>query len=284
MQGDGMISIIMPAHNEMQVIRASLEGLMPGVESGEFELIVVCNGCTDSTTSVVRSVSDKIICIEVDRPSKTHALNVGDATAHYFPRVYMDADIQLSSDGIKSMAVDIRNRSLLAVSPCMKMKLAHSSWMVKAYYDVWSGLPYCQAGMIGVGVYVLSEEGRSKFGAFPDIIADDGFVRLQFSDAQRSAVAGVDAVVTAPSGLFGLIKIKTRSRLGEYELKSKFPALFQHDQKNYGEAVLAALQWSTVVNVMIYFTVNIMTRIRAKIQMRSNKELEWERDESSRLL
>ena len=279
-----MITIIMPAHNEMAVIGASLQGLMPGVESGAFEVVVICNGCTDNTANVVRSVSDKILCLEVDTPSKTNALNVGDAAAHYFPRVYMDADIQLSTDGIEKMAAELNNKKLLAVSPCMNMKISHSSWMVKAYYNVWSRLPYCQAGMIGVGVYVLSEEGRGKFGEFPDIIADDGFVRLQFSDEQRGAVTGVESVITAPSKLSGLIKIKTRSRLGEYELRSKFPALFQHDQKNYGGAALAILQWNTVASVMIYFAVNIMTRMRAKMQLKSKKELEWERDESSRLL
>jgi len=164
------------------------------------------------------------------------------------------------------------------------MRMSHSSWLVKAYYDVWSTLPYCRAGMIGVGVYALSEAGRDRFGDFPDIVADDGFVRLQFSDDERCAVVSVDSVVTAPSGLSGLIKIKTRSRLGEYELRSKFPALFQSDHKAYGTAVFGALKWGTLLQTMIYLCVNIITRIRAKAQLKSNKKMGWERDESSRLV
>jgi hypothetical protein len=42
--------------------------------------------------------------------------------------------------------------------------------------------------MIGVGSYGLSASGRSRFAEFPDVIADDGFVRLQFRAGERVSV------------------------------------------------------------------------------------------------
>ena len=59
--------------------------------------------------------------------------------------------------------------------------LRGSSLAVRAYYRIWLRLPYVREGMIGVGVYALSEEGRRRFGEFPEVIADDGYVRMLFS-------------------------------------------------------------------------------------------------------
>jgi len=202
-----MISIIIPAHNEEHVIQHCLSGLLDGIKSGEFEVIVVCNACSDETPGIVRKTSGKIYCVEVDKASKTHALNVGDANAHYFPRVYMDADISMASADVKKMAVALEDTPLMAVSPCMKMNMSNTSWMVRAYYEIWSNLPYCRAGLIGVGVYALSEKGRARFDRFPNIIADDGYIRLLFSGSERGSIPGVESVVRAPSNLKSLLKI-----------------------------------------------------------------------------
>jgi len=278
-----MISIIIPAHNEVKVIGYCLTGLLPGIESGVFEVIVVCNACSDRTASIVHDISARINCIEVDKASKTHALNVGDTAAHAFPRVYMDADVVMETTDVMKMADALETGLLLAASPCMKMDMAHATWLVRAYYEIWEGLPYCRAGMIGVGVYALSEEGRAKFDEFPDIIADDGYIRLLFSSDERGIVPGVISVVRAPYNLSGLLKIKTRSRLGGYELREKYPHLFEYDDKDYSSAISDMLgSWRLWPKVLAYLFVNLLSRARAKAQMRRAGFSGWERDESSR--
>ena len=278
-----MISIVIPAHNEARTIQATLSGLLPGIKSGEFEVVVVCNGCSDRTADVVRAVSDRIDCVDVEIPSKTHALNVGDSRTHRFPRIYMDADIRMAYNDLLTLAGALGEGKLLAVSPRMQMDLSSSSWVVRAYYDIWSQLPYCREGLIGVGVYALSEVGRSRFGEFPDIIADDGYVRLQFTPEERGAVDGVFSIVTAPSHLVGLIKIKTRSRLGEYELKARFPELYKNDSKDYAGAMTRLLcDWRSLPKVLMYVLINVVARLRAGIQLKRAGKVEWERDETSR--
>lgn len=278
-----MISIVIPAHNEARNIQATLSGLLPGIESGEFEVVVVCNGCTDRTAAVVREVSGRIDCVEVETPSKTHALNVGDSRAHCFPRIYMDADIRMVHTDLLALAGALGDGKKLAVSPRMQMDLSRSSWAVRAYYEIWSQLPYCQEGLIGAGTYALSEAGRARFGEFPDIIADDGYVRLQFTSEERGAVEGVFSIVTAPSHLAGLIKIKTRSRLGEYQLKALFPELYENDNKNYAGAMTGFFfSWRGIPKAVMYLLINVYTRLRARIQLKRAGRLEWERDESSR--
>jgi len=119
-----LISIIIPAHNEDRVIKSTLTSLLPGIDSGELEVVVVCNGCTDRTADVVRAVSDSIDCVEVEKPSKANALNIGESRVHGFPRLYLDADICISASDIISLACQMNLQ--LIIKP--KSVILHSGY------------------------------------------------------------------------------------------------------------------------------------------------------------
>lgn len=278
-----IISIIIPAYNEEKVIRDTLSPLLGGIERGIIEVIVVCNGCKDRTASVVKSLSADIICIETDIASKTNALNLGDEQATGFPRIYQDADVVLSLDSIEMIARELRLGKYQAASPEMKMSYNNSSWAVRSYYEIWQMLPYVEEGMIGTGVFALSEEGRNRFEKFPNVIADDGFVRALFKTSERVSVKGASSTVRAPVDLKGLLKIKTRSRLGRYELALKFPELKGNEEKKYRNAFIVLLPkvhyWS---KIFIYLYVNLASRWLAKKWIEKKGFTGWQRDESSR--
>ena len=275
-------SIIIPAHNESVTIARSLDALLADGGAG-LQIIVVCNGCSDNTAEIVEGYGDAVTLIESEVPSKTHALNLGDDAASVFPRFYMDADVVMTRGDIERIADVLDRGDVLAAAPTMRMDLSGASWPVRAYYRVWQSLPYTRAGLIGVGVYALGEAGRSRFGRFPDIVADDGYVRALYEEHERSAVEGAYSVVTAPRSLRGLIAIKTRSRLGGYELQQKYPGLLQREQKDYGSAARALLRrprlWPCVP---AYLLVNLWSRARARRRLRSVDRYQWERDDSSR--
>jgi len=278
-----MISIIIPAHNEEKVIGAALKELMEGVFSGELEVIVVCNGCTDKTAEIVASFGGVVKCIETPIPSKTNALNLGDSEASGFPRIYQDADVILTFKAIRQIAQVLQSGRFLAAAPMMQMDFRNASWMVRSYYEVWQQLPYIQEGMIGTGVYALSEEGRNRFDTFPQIIADDGYIRAIFKTHERTSVDTCHSLVRAPANLISLIKIKTRSRLGGYELRRKFPELQGNEEKKYGNALYGLLSkiqlWP---KIPVYLLVNMTARFRARIHAQIHGSTRWERDESSR--
>jgi len=50
------ISIIVAAHNEAVVIERCLSAMTIDAEPEEFEIVVVCNGCTDQTAALVRAM------------------------------------------------------------------------------------------------------------------------------------------------------------------------------------------------------------------------------------
>lgn len=279
-----MASIIIPAHNEEHVIANTLLPLLPGLDQGEYEVIVVCNGCTDRTADEVASVGEgRVRCIETDTPSKTNALNLGDRAATRFPRIYQDADVVLTGETVRRLVQVLDENHFLAASPTMRMDYTGSSWAVRGFYEVWQALPYVQEGMIGTGIFALSQEGRQRFDQFPDIIADDGFVRALFKSHERVSVKNCYSIVRSPTDLEGLIKIKTRSRLGRYELREKFSHLLANEEKDYGNAMFDLLGkprlWS---KIPVYFFVNMVARMRAKRALQDSGFTGWERDESSR--
>jgi len=278
------ISVVIAAHNEEAVIGHCLDALLQGARPNELEIVVVCNGCTDRTSDVARAYGDGVHVIETPEASKTAALNLGDAVVGSFPRFYVDADVTLAIGSIRLIAARLEGDTL-AASPVMQVDLRGSSLAVRAYYRVWMRLPYVREGMIGVGVYALSEDGRRRFEEFPDVIADDGYVRMLFSSAERIRVDDAPVLVHAPGGLSDLVRIKTRSRLGRYELRQRFPGLVGTERatKSYRNAALAiaARPWLWPA-AMVYAAVTLQTRRRAGRQLTAIDSYVWERDQSSR--
>ncbi len=279
-----MISVIIPAHNEAQVIKACLSGLVDGAETGELEIVVVCNGCTDDTAQIARSFGRRVTVIETDEGSKPLALNLGDERARAFPRFYIDADIEMRLSDLHVLASYLEKHEVLAVAPLPLFNTRGCSWPVKAYYYIHERLPAYGEGIGGSGVYGMSEEGRKRFKTFPRIIADDGYVRLQFASRERLTVREVRSVVHAPKTVRELIAIKTRSYLGNVELKQQYPHLWPNvGVSNKGVLARLFLKPWLWPDLLAYITIKLATRWRAGRYLNTKHPMTWERDETSRL-
>ena len=279
-----MVSIVIPAHNEETTIGRCLSRLLSEGSSPSLQVIVACNGCSDRTAEVARKFGDRVTVVETDVASKVHALNLGDELAKGFPRFYLDADVVLSPNDIREVERTLQGQGVLTAAPRMEMDFSNVSWAVRAFYRVWMALPYTRAGLMGVGVYALSDEGRRRFGRFPDIIADDGYVRVLFKPHERAAVDTARSIVKAPSTLAGLIKVRTRSRLGGLQLAKLYPELLENDDKNYATAFWDILKTPSIWPcVPVYLYVNLIAKRRAQKQLQQLDQYVWERDESSRV-
>ena len=277
-----MISIIIPAHNEAAVIARTLAAITRGAANGEIDVIVACNGCTDRTASIARDFGPPVRVIETDVASKSLALNLGDQAASTFPRIYVDADVVIAIDAIRALASRLERMDVLAVAPFPKIDLDRCSWLVRSYYGVRSRLPSAQEGIGGSGVYALSTTGRSRFNEFPELTADDGYIRIQFSPEERETLRFANSTVFAPRTIKDLILIRTRAYYGTSELARRFPEL----RKNRGESnhksviklIRSPSQW---FGVAIYLVVNTVARYRAERKVHT-RNFTWERDSSSR--
>ncbi len=278
-----MISIIIPAYNEANVIQRCINGILSDWDNFDIEIIVVCNGCTDDTAEKARSMGRFVQVIETPVGNKIHALNLGDKKAKGFPRFYIDADIIITGKTVQKLSLAIESNTVLATAPLPYFETGDSSWFVKSYYKIHTQLPASKEGIGGSGVYCISREGRKRFNEFPGVVADDCFVRLQFKTDERLTLPECRSTVYAPRTLSELISIKTRSTFGTLELKTKYPHLWHNiGQNNSTELLRIMLKPKLWPALSSYIFVKILTRIKAK-QKAKNEQFIWERDDSSRL-
>ena len=172
---------------------------------------------------------------------KTHALNLGDQFSRAFPRIYVGADIVITADAIRALASRLDQGDVMAVAPMPDINLTGCSWPVRKYFSVRSRLPSSREGIGGSGVYALSAAGRRRFGAFPDVIADDTFVRLQFGPEERETVTSVRSTVFPPRTISQLIAVRTRAHAGMFELASCFPKLWTNKGETNNRTLVAFL-------------------------------------------
>jgi len=279
------VSIVIPAHDEEAVLGRCLDALLDGARPGELEIVVVCNGCSDRTADVARSFAPAVLVVETPVASKAHALNLGDARCRFFPRFYVDADVALDVASLRRMADRLRDGPAIAAAPTMDLDARGASWAVRAFYDVWLRMPWTREGMIGVGVYALAEQGRRRFASFPDVVADDGFVRALFAPGERVRVDGARVRVAPPATLADLVRVKARSRFGGYQLWRARPDLAARERrtKEYARAwrSIAARPWLWP-RAAVYLWVGARARLLARRRIRAGAAPVWERDESSR--
>jgi hypothetical protein len=149
------------------------------------DITVAANGCSDSTA---QTAAARVRVVEVEEASKAIALNVGDAAARGFPRIYLDADIAVPQGAITAFAQALGAARPLAAVPRRRVDVAGRPRAVRAYLAINSRLPAFQNGLVGRGMIALSEGGRERFDAFPIMLADDLFLDSLFSPAEKTIV------------------------------------------------------------------------------------------------
>jgi hypothetical protein len=162
------------------------------------------------------------------------------------------------------------------------MEVEGCPWSVRAFYEINSLLPSSEEGIGGSGVYGLSEAGRTRFDVFPDVISDDGFVRIQFAPHERLTVRDCHSTVFAPKTFRELVRIKTRSHLGCLQLQKLYPHLWSNiGQSNWPTLTRLSLQPLLWSKLFVYGLVKGIARVRAR-RMFARGQFVWERADSSR--
>lgn len=98
------VSVLIPAYNEEENIRSTVESVL-GSPYPKKEVIVIDDGSTDSTSTVVQSVIDahpgeELRLIKIPNGGKAGALNNGIDASHYDICVVLDADAVLEQGAL----------------------------------------------------------------------------------------------------------------------------------------------------------------------------------------
>ena len=277
------MTVVIPAHNEARVIRRLLEQLINGTDPGEMDIIVVANGCTDDTAAVAASFGPAVRVLTLPAACKQKALTAGDRAAAGFPRIYVDADLELRADDVRALAAALSRPGVLAAAPRRELVTAGRPWQVRWYYDVWTLLPGVQRGLWGRGVIAVNQAGHQRLAGLPPLQADDLAASLMFRPHETALVPAARVIIHLPTTFAGLLSRRTRCVTGTAQIKRQPGLDSSADQTRISD--LAAITWhrpAMLPRVGYFLSVAILARLRASRALARGDYLTWLRDESSR--
>jgi hypothetical protein len=218
--------------------------------------------------------------LELPAGGKAAALNAGDAAVSSFPRVYLDADIVVSSDALRRLVADLAEDASPAVAGLRPEFVTEGRpLLVRLYFSVAQRLPYVCDGMVGSGIYALNEAGRARFGDFPALTADDLYVQRLFRPDEIRVIPDHSFRIETPRTMADLIRVRTRVAAGNAELAATGHESFARTTTSTRRALTALVvqQPSALPAVAVYLLVTLAGRWRAR---RSTGV--WHRDASTR--
>ena len=272
-------SIVIPAYNEENCIGATLWSLTEGMRAREFDIIVVCNGCSDNTAAAAIAAFPQARVIETEIASKTHALNMGMQEAHCETVVFLDADIKTTALSVRLLLSALRaTRQHLAYGKA-SFRTTKCSAPVRSFYKAWKLNPYFDGGKVG-GFFAVSMAGLNSLGHFPSITNDDEYVRRKLM-AKSVFVPAATYIVEPPRTVLSLIKVRSRVYRGNRELTSfGLPVAVNQPHKN-GYRFLRRLMrtpsaWS---GACVFSVVAAAAHLRNRF---FNTSGQWEQDPTAR--
>ncbi len=280
------VSVIIPAYNEEALILKTLTGLFDDDSLMNIELLVVCNGCKDQTyfktlsfikenSLLLKQKNIVLLVLETSKASKTNALNIGISNSHSSIKILMDADIQICGEDLNILVGELHSQNLKAISPRVKFSFENSNFWVKQYYRVASRSFYNINNRLS-NVIALSADGIKRISPLPDIIADDEYIRRQFSPNEIAVSQRCTFIFTCTKNLVNLLQILTRVERGNVQLNSCYRnTSITNSKKGYYEPPLLCFP--------TFFLIKLIVKIRARFQFSQGKINQWERDESNRI-
>lgn len=211
-----LASVVIPAHDEQAVIARCLRALADGTKPGELDVIVVANGCTDDTAAIAKA--EGAVVVETPVGGKANALRLGDDQCRTFPRLYLDADTELTGDGVRRMVAALASTGAPACAPAPDYDTAGASRVVRGFHRALRALLADRDSLSGAGAYMLTEAGHARVFPLPDIIADDAWVHRTFTADERVVVDTARSHVRLPRTVRAVIHTRARVRQGNQQL------------------------------------------------------------------
>lgn len=276
---DGIV-VIVPASNEEGYIGACLEALLASRNTPPMQVIVSANACRDRTVEIARGFEERfrarghaLRVLDSPEPGKLPALDRAEAAIKpvqaRFSRIFLDADVICDPDLVAQVSRALAIDRPYYATGTLAVTRARSIF-TRAYARLWQCLPFVRSGAVGAGFFAVNAAGRARWGAFPRIISDDTFVRLNFTAAERIEVP---ALYHWPmvEGFRGLVKVRRRQDAGVEELQRLYPELIENEAKApVTKGLLMRLAVTRPVDLAAYLAVHVAVR-------RGPKTAQWTR-------
>lgn len=128
-------SVVIPCHNEALYIADTLNSLGKQSFSGEVEIIIVDNNCSDNTVAIAREFD--VVIVKEECPGVCSARQAGTAAARGEIVISTDADTTFEKDWLAKIDENFRRQNCVAVAgPCA---YSDGPWWGKVYPKVLFG-------------------------------------------------------------------------------------------------------------------------------------------------
>ena len=120
------LSLVIPAHNAENIIENSvIEYNKIFSDFEEFEIIIVCNACSDRTFEVSKKLAEKypILILNIPHRGKGNALRRGFNKAKYENMGFLDSDNPFSLEKIKQMVNSLNEYDITIATKYLKGSL-----------------------------------------------------------------------------------------------------------------------------------------------------------------
>jgi hypothetical protein len=225
----------------------------------------------------VAATFEYVEIIETPVASKTVALNLGDRAARSYPRVYLDADIELPRRVVDELVEQLERTGLPAATVRFRLDLSSVSKGVVRHYRARARAPYPNH-LVGRGVYCLSKEGRSRFSEFPPVIGDDLFVQSLFAREECVTIETFSAIVRPSATIRELVRVQSRVVAGNREHVELYHD--SHQQGSRSALIRANLRpdrWLDLATFLfVVGTARVLSRLRA-----ADRQGSWETSRSA---
>src|SRR3989338_6512598 len=146
-----MLSIIIPAHNEENYVAACLQSIKQQPFS-EYEIIVVCDSCTDKTLTIAKKYTRKVF--EIKKRNVSAARNYGANKAKGDVLVFLDADSTIAQNLLAEINKAIKEGYSSGVTKTRSLedlRKAKVLWSVGNFFRhlfiAASGMLFCKANV-----------------------------------------------------------------------------------------------------------------------------------------
>ncbi|MCX5497068.1 glycosyltransferase [Kaistia dalseonensis] len=222
-----LVSVLIPAHNEEPVIRASIGRLLTN-DYRNIEIIVIDDGSTDATSAVVREAykdEPRVTLLTIANGGKAAALNHGLARARGAIVVALDADTQFQPDTIPKLVRWFADPQMGAVAGNAKVgnRINTVTYLQALEYIVAQNLERRALAALGCITVVPGAVGAwrraalDRLGGFPtDTLAEDQDLTIGVQAAGYKVMFESEAIAwtEAPDTLRGLAKQRFRWAYG----------------------------------------------------------------------
>lgn len=224
------VSIVIPTYNAKLYIEMVLEAIFTQDYSGEVEVIVVNDGSTDDTLTLLKKLQEgwPFTILDQKNQGAVIATNNGFERASHDIILSIDSDVVIGQGWLKKIMAEFKDDSVGAVQGYYKTPKSVSFWAKMMGYDVearYDAIPSKEVTQICTGDTAYRKTAIEKAGPFDPTFKygydNDMSYRLQSADFKLIFLK--DAVVDHywKADLVSYIKQQYRSAYGRMQLIRK---------------------------------------------------------------